>query len=277
MLKEYTKKVILFPAGASGNFLAAFLTEGTIFVAANNRIDLGQQLSSSVFITGSNSLDKRFIDSDSDVCLQNIKNSIISGSHQVILSHYQKVSNLVDFCQYAWIKKVSPAENVFGWLKNIVYKKQYIEQADIRHVSYSHQVDENFIHLQTWYDINQLDLDRPSDMTIDFSKIHDINYLISLYQSANGNQPDDSRIKFAEEYISKQFLPLGDCKSTSMTDIIKHVTPRDPFDIATVLFIYEKNHNTLDRNRLWTIDNLPNTIPDCIEFLIANEKNYTFF
>jgi hypothetical protein len=85
------------------------------------------------------------------------------------------------------------------------------------------------------------------------------------------------RIKFAEEYISKQFLPMSDCDSKSMEKIIKHVNPQDSFDIATVLFIYEKNHNTIDSNRMWTIDDLPNTVSDCIKFLISNKQNYLIF
>ena len=277
MTKSYNKKVILFQAGSSGNFLATLLTTGTIFVLPNARIDLGQTLSSAVFISGEQSPDIKFNDFDSDVCLKNIKNAIMHDQRQVILSHYQQISLLKEFESTNWIKKIVPGSNIFGWIKNIVYKKQYVEMVDLTKARFQHQVDENLMNLATWYNLYLQDNDTPADMIIDFGRMYDITYLTDLYKSANGSLPDDLRIKFAEKYISNQFPPLNDCDSKSIIDIIEHVNPKDPFDIATALFIYEKNHNTIDCNRLWTIDNLPNTIPECIEFLIENERNYLIF
>jgi hypothetical protein len=267
----------LFTAGTSGNFLASMLTKGNIFLLPNFRYDLGQKVPSAVFITGEHSPDFRFNDFKSDICLKNIKDAIINDRRQVILSHYQQVSELKEFESTNWIKKIVPGTNIFGWMKNMVYKKQYIEKVDLTNAMFQYQVDENLMNLKSWYNLNLIDNDTPADMIIDFGKMHDITYLVDLYKSANGSLPDDLRIKFAEEYISKQFPPLGDCDSKSMIDIIEHVNPQDSFDIATALFIYEKNHNTIDCNRLWTIDNLPNTIPECIEFLIKNERNYLIF
>jgi len=277
MTKKYNKKVILFAAGASGNFLASLLTTGNTLVLPNSRIDLGQKLSSAVFVTGDHSQDFKFNDFDSDICLKNIKDAIMHDQRQVVLSHYQQVSELREFESTNWIKKIVPGKNIFGWIKNIVYKKQYVEMIDLTNTRFRYQVDGNLMNLKTWYNLNLLDDDTPADMTIDFGRMFDITYLVDLYKSANGSLPDDLRIKFAEEYISKQFSPLSDCDSKSMIDIIEHVNPKDPFDIATVLFIYEKNHDTIDRNRLWSIDNLPNTIPECIKFLINNERNYLIF
>jgi hypothetical protein len=274
---DYSKKVILFQAGSSGNFLAALLTTGNIFVLPNTRIDLGQRISSAVFISGEQSSDKRFNDFDSDVCLKNIKTAIMHDQRQVILSHYQQVSELREFESTNWIKKIVPGTNIFGWIKNIVHKKQYVELVDTRSTNFRYQVDGNLMNLKTWYDLNQQDKDVPTNMTVDFGRMYDITYLADLYKSANGSYPDDLRIKFAEEYINKQFPPLGDCDSNSMIDIIEHVKPLDSFDIATALFIYEKNHNTIDSNRLWSIDDLPNTVSGSIEFLIANERNYLIF
>ena len=277
MSNDYSKKVILFQAGSSGNFLAALLTTGNIFVLPNTRIDLGQRISSAVFISGEQSSDKRFNDFDSDVCLKNIKTAIMHDQRQVILSHYQQVSELREFESTNWIKKIVPGTNIFGWIKNIVHKKQYVELVDTRSTNFRYQVDGNLMNLKTWYDLNQQDKDVPTNMTVDFGRMYDITYLADLYKSANGSYPDDLRIKFAEEYINKQFPPLGDCDSNSMIDIIEHVKPLDSFDIATALFIYEKNHNTIDSNRLWSIDDLPNTVSGSIEFLIANERNYLIF
>jgi hypothetical protein len=275
--KKYNKKVILFPAGSSGHFLSAMLTTGNILVLPNYRIDLMQTVSSAIFITGEHSSDNKFNEFDSDVCVQNIKNEIINGRHQVILSHYRQVSKLKDFESNNWIKKIVPGANIFGWIKNLVYKKQQIEQIDLRNTTFRFQVDANFMNIDTWYNINLQDNDTPAEMLIDFGKIYDIQYLVDLYKEANGSEPNNLRIKFAEDYIANQFPLVSDCDSKSMLDIVNHVNPKDSFDIATVLFIYEKNYNTIDSNRLWTIDNLPQTVHECIEFLIANEKNYLIF
>ena len=277
MLKNYNKKIILFQAGSSGHFLASLLTTGNIFVLPNTRIDLGQTISSAVFITGDHSPDSKFNDFESDLCLQNIKNAIVHDQRQVILSHYQHVSKLREFESTNWIKKIVPGTNIFGWIKNLVYKKQHVESVDLKNTSFRFQVDTNLMNLNTWYQSNLQDTDTPEDMIIDFGSICNMTYLADLYQSVNGSALDKSRIKFAEEYISKQFLPMSDCDSTSMEEIIQHVNPQDSFDIATVLFIYEKNHNTIDSNRMWTIDDLPNTVSDCIEFLISNKQNYLIF
>lgn len=277
MSKNYNKKIILFPAGSSGHFLASLMTTGNISVLPNARIDLGQTVSSAVFVTGEHSADSKFNDFKSDLCLRNIKNAIMHDHRQVILSHYQHVSQLREFGSTNWIKKIVPGANIFGWIKNLVFKKQYVERVDLKNTSFRYQVDANLMDLNSWYHLNLQDTDTPEDMIIDFGNICNIPYLSDLYQSVNGSAVDNLRIKFAEEYISKQFSPLSDCDSKSMIDIIEHVNPKDPFDIATVLFIYEKNHDTIDRNRLWSIDNLPNTIPECIKFLINNERNYLIF
>ena len=70
IMKKYKKKIILFPAGASGNFLAAFLTTGAVFVIPQYRLDLGQLISNSIFVPSD---------------LAKIKNTIINDTHQTII------------------------------------------------------------------------------------------------------------------------------------------------------------------------------------------------
>jgi hypothetical protein len=126
MTKNYNKKVILFPAGASGNFLASLLTTGTIFVLPNSRIDLGQTISSAVFVTGEHSPDSKFNDLTSDICLKNIKDAIMYDQRQVILSHYQQVTKLREFESTNWIKKIVPGTNIFGWIKILCIKNNML-------------------------------------------------------------------------------------------------------------------------------------------------------
>jgi hypothetical protein len=269
----YDKKVILFQVGASGHFLAEFLTTEDITVLPNQRIDHRQRLSS-VFVDET-SAEYQFNGGCSADCITAIKNAIANDDRRIILSHCDTISEFRSFTDRVWIRKILPNTNFFGWIKNAVYKTHNVDH--VIKQSMPQQIDFCFTNLKHWYEIDRADQDRPSDMTIDFGKLYDIQYLIELYRSANGCNPSESRIKFAEQYVSKQFAPINDCSATSMIDIIKHVTPTDSFDIATVLFMYEKNHHSIDQNRRWTLNDFPDSIPQCIEFLIANSKKYSNF
>ena len=84
-------------------------------------------------------------------------------------------------------------------------------------------------------------------------------------------------MQWAQQYIDQQFSLIDYIDSPSMTDIATHVQPQDFFDLAAVLFMYENYHNTVDRNRNWSIDHLPNDVNDALHFLLDNQKNYTIF
>ena len=273
MSSGYNKKVILFQVGASGHFLAEFLNTGDITVLPNQRIDRRQRLSS-VFVDET-SAEYQFRGGCSADCINSIKSAISNQDQRIILSHCDAVSEFQQFTNKAWIKKIVPTTNLFGWIKNAVYKIHDIDQVMKKNIA--QQIDFYFTNMKHWYDIDRADQDRPSDMTIDFGKLYDIHYLIDLYRSANGIEPDRTRIDFAEQYVSKQFAPIDNCESTDMIDVIKHIDPKNSFDIATVLFMYEKNHNSIDQNRWWTIDDFPDSIPQCIELLTANSQNYSIF
>ena len=273
MSSGYNKKVILFQVGASGHFLAEFLTTEDVKVLPNQRIDSRQRLSS-VFVDET-SAEYQFKGGCSADCITAIKNAISNQDRRIILSHCDAVSEFKQFTDKVWIKKILPNTNFFGWIKNAVYKTHNIDQ--VMKQNTTQQIDFFFTNLKHWYEINRTDQDRPTDMTIDFGKLYDTQYLIELYRSANGCEPNATRIKFAEQYISNQFDPMDDCQATSMRDIIDHINPTNSFDIATALFIYEKNHNSIDQNRQWTLNDFPDSISQCIEFLIANSHNYSIF
>lgn len=273
MSSGYNKKVILFQVGASGHFLAEFLNTGDIKVLPNRRIDHKQKLSS-VFVDETRD-EYKFRGGCSADCITAIKNAIANDDQRIILSHCDSVSEFRPLTNRVWIRKILPNTNFFGWIKNAVYKTH-----DVDHVinqRMPQQIDFYFTNLKHWFEINLADQDRPIDMIIDFGKLCDIQYLTDLYVSANDCTPSESRIEFAEQYVSKQFAPMNDCSSTSMIDIIRHVAPTDSFDIATVLFMYEKNHHSIDKNRQWALNDFPDSISQCIEFLIANSQNYSIF
>lgn len=277
MPRGYNKKVILFYPGASGNFLASFLVVDSIRLPGF-RVDHRQDIEPGVAVAsgGSSTVDKRLQDFDSPAALSSIKHMIESGTKQVILSHYQGVSNLKQYTD-CWIKKVYPVTNMIGWIKNIHFKKQEMELVDYTQASLSTRVDQCIFFIQGWYNIVKNDIDLPMDFVIDFGSIYDTKYLIELFEDANGFKPDNVKIQWAQEYISQQFPSMDYIVSSSMTDIVKHVKPKDFFDLAAVLFMYENYHNTVDRNRNWSIDQLPNNIEDALNFLLDNQTNYTIF
>jgi hypothetical protein len=153
-MSRYQKKVILFPAGASGHFLSSFLTTGKVFVQSQYRIDLGQKLSSATFVASD--LDK-------------IKHTILTDSKQTILTHYDQVSNLREFQDQYWIRKIYPKTNMFGWLKNVFYKKQQIEKIDVSQAQLLTQFDFMFENITHFYFLLKADCDRPEDLIIESS------------------------------------------------------------------------------------------------------------
>lgn len=261
MSKKYNKKIILFPAGSSGQFLAEFLTIGKTFVLPQYRIDLGQTLSSAIYATH----------------LDDIKQQVTNGHHQVVLSHYSNVSNLLEFKNQHWLRKIYPHTNLFGWIKNVFYKKQLIENVDYSQASALHQFDVMFENLKDFYVQIKQDTDYPLELTIDFGKILNLDYLIELYQEANSQTPPKEKTEFAQSYIHRQGKIINDCDCKDMIDIVKLINPTDLHDLCILLFIYEKNHNTVDQNRNWTIQDLPTDIDHAVDFLVGNSKNYSIF
>lgn len=280
MSQGYSKKVILYAAGTSGNFLGNFLVVNSVNLPSPRfRVDWKQPSSSSLVMAfgSESSIDYRLVDYDTPETLNNIKNLINNDNRQVIISHYSKVSALEEFLDYCWIKKIYPKSNVFGWIKNAYYKKTTLEFVDYTRGPWSYKVDQAIMHLNTWYSKHKLDTDLPDHMLIDFGNLYNIDYLAELFEQANGIPPEKAKIKWAQEYIDQQLPPINDSNSLDLTEIFKKINPADFFDVAIALFIYERNHKTLDQNRLWSIDDLPNNLNDAVDFLKKNQKNYTIF
>jgi len=261
-MKIYQKKIILFPAGASGNFLASFLTTGNSYTKAQYRVDLGQFNSSAIFAPSN---------------LEKIKNIIVNDEHQTILSHYNNISDLREFENQHWLRKIYPHTNTFGWLKNVFYKKQNIEFVEFTQADMLVQFDAMFENMKDFYFVLKQDTDCPEDLTIDFGKIKDISYLTELYIEANADEPDHEKITFAQSYIDMQGKPIDDTDCLNMEELASMINPQDLYEVVTLLFIYEKNHKTLDQNRLWTINHIPTNINHAVDFLISNSKNYSIF
>ena len=255
------KKVILFWPGSSGHFLAEFMASENTTLDPQFRLDLGAKRLSAVFAE----------------TLPMIKTAIATDTRETVLSHHIKISDLSDFYETNWIKKIYPKTNLIGLLKNIFYKKQQVENVDWTYANHLIQFDGYFENLKTWYERVTQDTDLPDEHIVDFGQLHNIDFLVELYTDFYRYPPNQRKMDFALGYIDKQFDLINDTDSKIMEDIIKHVAPTTLFDVALVLFLYEKNHLTVDRNRLWTIDDLPNDLDSALTFLTKNAKSYTIF
>lgn len=259
------KKVILFPAGASGNFLAAFLSPDDRS-KAQYRIDLGQSVFGATFLECY----------DNEEGLTKLIDEIKHGKNLTILSHYSRVSDLRQYSDEAWIRKIFPKNNVFGWIKNVFFKKQHLEMVDWSRANFTRQLDGMLCNINDWYQWLKQDTDTPDDLVIDFDRVTDLDYLVSLHRQFNGFDPLPAKLEFAENYIKQQHR-INDTDSKDLQMIIDMINPTDIFDLAIIIFIYEKNHNTVDANRLWSIDHMPTDMSEALDFLKNNEKNYTIF
>jgi hypothetical protein len=148
---------------------------------------------------------------------------------------------------------------------------------DFRQAEMLVQFDAIFENMKFFYFMLKDDKDCPDDLTIDFGKIINLNFLSELYVEVNGCLPDSDRLGMAQAYIEMQGKSIDDCNSLDMEEIANKINPQNLYEVAILLFIYEKNHNSLDQNRLWTIDHLPVNINHAVEFLIENSKNYRIF
>jgi hypothetical protein len=84
----YKHQVILFHAGASGNFLANFLIVNKNLLEPQFRIDWQQHNTNIYFAGNSSSVDRRIVFFDDVVVLDKICNILEQGTHQIVLSHY---------------------------------------------------------------------------------------------------------------------------------------------------------------------------------------------
>lgn len=272
----YKHQVILFHAGAGGNFLANFLVVDKNLLNPQFRIDWRQSNNNIFFVGNSSNVDRRIVFSDKTV-LDKIYNILEHNSPQILLSHYIEVSQLRNVKEDVWVRKIYPKTNIFGLIKNINFKKQILEFTDYSGADFRTQTDQAFTIIDDNYQIIQQDQDCPDDLTIDFGLLYNIQYLVKLFESVHGFPPDNLKIDWAQTYINQQFATCSDCDYKDMQQIIDHVKPKDFFDVALVLFIYEKNHKTINQNRLWTIDHLPDNVNDALVFFITNSTKYTIF
>lgn len=162
-----------------------------------------------------------------------------------------------------------PITNRFGWIKTSYNKNKVTNTA-----YHDHRINqfEHLINFITMYDEGSQTLDLCHGEVFDYGRLQDIDSLIDLYKRSNGNPPSDEKIDWAMRYIDQQFKPINPSSIGNLGDLIKETNPTDLFDLAILVYVYEKNNPAL--RRIWSVDDVPDDPMIALDFLRHNHKNY---
>lgn len=274
----FKKQLILFYPGGSGQFLSQFLSHDWDKSEAKLRLDTGiinelQAQDRQVYMIAGKSYD-RWNEEDRNKICEMLEN----GNNQIILSHHLNISDFRKYSNEVWTRKIFPKTNVFGMIKNNQLKKYDLELTNYTTTNLGTRVDNIFLIMHELYKDLRGDKDTPDDLTIDFGMLYDIDFLIDQHKDVHGYRPHDEKIAWAEKYIELQFEPIEDCDYKDIDQLIEYIQPKDPFDVALLIYLYEKNNDTIDIGRLgWSIDKLPNSIDDAVLYIKENSKRYSKF
>jgi len=278
----FKRQLISFYPGGSGHFLAQFLSHdwtkhrsdsGATFRLDSHVISELQSQSSQIYFVGGGRFTDHYNTADRDKVFEVLDHS----NNQTIITHYLNISDFRKYTDDVWVRKIFPKTNIFGMIKNNQIKKHDLELIDYTSTNLSTRVDNIFSIMHELYNDIHKDKDLPDDLIINFGSLYDIDYLVDQHKYVHGYEPSNTKIDWAQQYISLQFDPIEDCDYTDIEQIIDYLQPADYFDVALVLYLYEKNNNTIDSGRLWSIDELPNTVNEAIEFFRSNAKKYNKF
>ena len=239
-------KIILFPGGCGGNFLADWLTLNEESMRPPNfQVDLKGVKGRLKYITLSENwwVDERFplgmvshlslLNSEevekvkTDIFDLNARTTDICITHITDLTGLQKLIELEAKYILIW-----PKTNQYGWIKNTWYKNQYVDKSQFYNMLY---------HIENYVDIFKTMI-TPSNF-LDFGDILDLPILEKLYLEINGIEVSNYKKTWAKEYITKQFKRLDDISSQDYFEIRNAVNPCDLFDVAILLYLFKRNNN----------------------------------
>jgi hypothetical protein len=276
---SYPFKIILFPGGCGGNFLAEWLSlNDTILRPPNFQIDIDAYDNKFPTITlpGDWSADLRFpLGIVSDLSLMNdfelikIKSDILKMKEyegDVCISHITDIKRLKELINVDVKYIISwPLTNKFGWIKNTIYKNPLYDRI-------GHTFDSHFRHISYYVNAFENIVQPPSEYIFDFGDICNIDVLKILYLKINGKEANKTKIAWAKEYIGKQFQKLDDVKIDNYQKLRRIINPKDIFDVALLVYLFEKNNPYL--RRIWAIDDLPSDFQGAIDFIDTNYNRY---
>ena len=188
----------------------------------------------------------------------------------VILTHITDSVGLSQLItQPAHYITIWPITNRFGWIKTIYHKNNVYDTA-----YYDNRINqfEHLLNYITMYDVGCATHDTYHGEVFDYGRLQDIDSLIELYQRSNGSLPSNLKIDWANRYIAQQFKPINPTPAPSLSDLIKETDPKDLFDLAILVYFYEKNNPAL--RRIWSVDDVPDDPLIALDFLRRNHMNY---
>lgn len=273
--------VVSFPPGGSGNFLVDFLDKRTTKLRSEFRADSKAVENPGRVMLASNYSAQNHIQADftdRKGITENISR-ILENPPSFILTHFCDLKFLKDNIPNAQFIKIYPQSNLFGLIKNVFFKKRETEVVSYTFIdNLAEKIDQAFITINDSYHQLIADADTTNSDIIDFGQLYSIDFLTALYKKIYHVLPDQFKIVQAKKYIDAQFDKIEDMpEALDFGDILAHVDPQDYFDLAVCLFIYERNHSTIDKNRLWDITQIPNDLGLAKHFLLENSKNYSIF
>ena len=277
-------KIVLFPGGCGGNFIADWLTlnESTM---RDPKFQIDGKSSKESPIDGIDPgtgwwFDPRFklgmirntsLFTDNEA--QAVKDKIFKIAYRntdVVLTHIVDsvgLSRLIS--QPAHYITIWPITNKFGWMKTIYHKNNVYDTA--YHDNSINQF-EHLLNYITMYDTEFEALDTYQGEVFDYGLLQDIDSLIDLYQRSNGRLPSDQKIDWAKRYIAQQFKPINPTVVGNLIDLIRETNTKDLFDLAILVYVYEKSNPGL--KRIWSVDDVPDDPNLAFDFFTRNHMRY---
>lgn len=277
-------KIVMFPGGCSGHFMADWLTlNDELMRPAAFQIDnwkTGDSPIDVIKLPDPWYLEERFKlgmisdlsllnDDEMEFLLNQIKR-IPDRVSDVVYTHitdHDALSQLIPYSANYVI--IWPHNNKFGWIKTAYHKNGVLDTSiiDPRIRLFEHLF--NFISM---YDQEFDKMKLRSSSSFDYANITNMEELVLLYRSINGFDPSESKILWAQKYIDQQFKAINECASLNYADLMDNVNPTDLFDLAVLVYQFEKNNPSLKRK--WTIDDVPTDYNLALEFFEKNHLKY---
>ena len=280
----------MFPPGASGNFLANWLTpDEKCLMPPNYMIDsvdntnpyrkvlyLGQGYHSQPWsffngiVPNLNKVDKnskywlRFLSSVNDIKL--------SSANQIIITHVLDEATIKKHIGHAIYITIWPYSNVFGYIRSTINKSILFNMTETERSSIN--LDRLLCMIEytviDW--VKNKNYDLANTMVIDYGNLYKIDHLKKLYLDILGESPSLYRIEWAEKYISTQGKPITDTEISDYDLLKQQIDPTSLTDLAILLYLHEKNNPKM--KRCWTIDDVPTDFKSAADFLYKNRHNY---
>ena len=279
----------MFPAGASGNFLANWLTpDEDSLMAPNYKIDsvdntnpyrralyLGEGYETQPWsIFNGTVFDLTRLNLDSVYWIEYLRQieEIKTSGRPIIITHILDEVTIRKHLGDATYITIWPYTNIFGYIrstinKNTLFNLTQSERENINIEILLRMIDNRINEYENFSKFRFT-----NSKMLDYGKIYEIDYLKDIYIEIIGKSPSPARTKWAERYIAKQGKPIIDTEISDYEGLKKQIDPQSLIDLSILLYLYEKNNPKM--RRCWTIDDVPLDFKSAADFLYKNRHNY---